>query len=336
MMAAHSPPRFFRLAGRGIFLCLFLFRWVPHLAFSLIRGVAMHESSSCSREDALGDCGRPCDSLSCLLSTALWLRCSHSIVVQETPSAKDVDLKCSITFLFNDATCLPLLPMSLDWPVHPFGRSDSSEPLLPPDAPSDGPRRVALPASERSRWRQGALQVQPQILQRTTGWDGCGPFLSEGLRSITWNTPGLVGSVFSRQRNREFKLNYLKKLLDHTNIICLQEVLGKDEFLQAIHVLGPRFRLFGTFLPDNENAGGSAICIHRNLRSEGAIVTHVVTCQGRDHLMKIRSGQHSLVIVNVHFEPELKAATWQFEYYSPTLACISPWCGSYFGRFQHL
>ena len=128
--------------------------------------------------------------------------------------------------------------------------------------------------------------------------------LSEGLRCITWNTRGLVGSVFSRQRNREFKLNYLKKLLDHNNIICLQEVHGRDEFLQAIQVLGPRFRLFGTFLPDNENAGGSAICIHRNLLPEGAIVTHVVTCQGRD-LVNIRSGQHSLVIVNVHFEPEL-------------------------------
>ena len=138
----------------------------------------MHESSSCSREDALGDCGRPCDPLSCLLFTALWLRCSQSIVVQETPSAKDVDLTCSIKFLFNDATCLPLGPMSLDWPVHPFGRSDSSGSSLPPDAPSDGLRRVALPAYERSRWRQGTLQAQPQILQRTTGWDGCDSFLS--------------------------------------------------------------------------------------------------------------------------------------------------------------
>ena len=51
--------------------------------------------------------------------------------------------------------------------------------------------------------------------------------------------------------------------------------------------------------------GGSAICIHKDLLSEYAIVTHVVTCQSRDHLVNIRSGQHSLVIVNVHFEPEL-------------------------------
>ena len=63
---------------------------------------------------------------------------------------------------------------------------------------------------ERAAGRQDALQTQPQMLQRTTGWDGCGSFLSEGLRCITWNTRGLVGSVFSRQRNREFKLQYLK------------------------------------------------------------------------------------------------------------------------------
>ena len=98
-----------------------------------------------------------------------------------------------------------------------------------------------------------------------------------------WNTRGLVGSVFSRQRNREFKLKYLKRLFD-------QEVHGKDEYLQAIQVLATQFQFFGTFIVDNENAGGSAICIHRNLPPEGAIVSHVISCQGRDHLESI--GDH--------------------------------------------
>ena len=75
------------------------------------------------------------------------------------------------------------------------------------------------------------------------------------------------------------------------------------------------FRLFSCWLRDfgslvplflkTKNAGGSAICIHRDLLPEDAIVTHVVTCQGRDQLVNIRSGRHSLAIVNVHFEPEL-------------------------------
>ena len=31
----------------------------------------------------------------------------------------------------------------------------------------------------------------------------------------------------------------------------------------------------------------------------------MVTCQGRDHIVNVRSGCRSLVVVNVHFEPEL-------------------------------
>ena len=116
--------------------------------------------------------------------------------------------------------------------------------------------------------------------------------------------PGLVGS-FSPSKGTG-NLNFLtsKKLLDHNNIICLQEVHGKDEFLQATKVLAPQFRLFGAFPPDNENAGGSAICIHRELLPEEVIVTHSITCHRRDHLLNIRSERHSLVVVNVHFEPE--------------------------------
>ena len=45
--------------------------------------------------------------------------------------------------------------------------------------------------------------------------------------------------------------------------------------------------------------------IHIHLLPDDAVVTHVVTCQGRDHIVNVRSGCHGLVIVNVHFEPEL-------------------------------
>ena len=116
---------------------------------------------------------------------------------------------------------------------------------------------------------------------------------------------GLVGSVFCKQKNREFELKYLERLFDANNILCLQEVHGKDEYLQAIQVLAPRFRFFGTSIPFNENAGGSAICIHRDLLLDEAIVTHLVNCHGRDHLVSNQSGRRNLVIVNVHFKPEL-------------------------------
>ena len=73
--------------------------------------------------------------------------------------------------------------------------------------------------------------------------------------------PGPRWICFYKTKEQEFKLRCLKKILDDNSIICLQEVHGKDEFLQAIQVLAPRFRLFGTSCPDDENAGGSAICI---------------------------------------------------------------------------
>ena len=50
----------------------------------LNRGVALHESSSCFQEIFLDDCGRPCDSPSCFLLSALWLRFDQSLSVQET------------------------------------------------------------------------------------------------------------------------------------------------------------------------------------------------------------------------------------------------------------
>ena len=170
---------------------------------------------------------------------------NQSILVQENQSAKDTDMTCSKMLPVKATTCLQVGPISLDWLVDPSARSGFSRSSLPPEVPSGEQQLGALPASTRSRWRQDALQAQPQILQRTKGWDGCGPFLSEGMRCITWNTRGLVGFVFSKQKNREFKLKYLRRLFGANNILCLQEVHGKDEYPQAFQVLAPRFRFFG-------------------------------------------------------------------------------------------
>ena len=145
----------------------------------------------------------------------------------------------------------------------------------------------------------------PQVQQDSAGRDACGHFPDDGLQCVTWNTGGLVGSVLSSQRNRELKLNFFGKLIENNNVICLQEVHGKNEFLQAVQVWAPRFRLFGTFIPDNENAGRSVVCIHEDPPPEDAIVTHVIARQGPDHILNVLSGRKNLVIVNVHIEPEL-------------------------------
>ena len=192
-MAAFSPSRLFcRLGSRGAFFCGFPFRWVLHSVLSLSRCVIVHGAASCFRDGSLSDCECTGETLSCLFFTALWLQSIQSVVVLEAQSTKDIDLTCFKTFPIKTTTCLQVGPMSLDWPSDPFARFDLSCSSLFLVVPSDEQQRGDLPASTRSRWRQDALQTPQQILQRTTGWDGCGPFLSEGIRCITWHTRGLV------------------------------------------------------------------------------------------------------------------------------------------------
>ena len=150
------------------------------------------------------------------------------------------------------------------------------------------------------RWGRDALQP-PEIQRARLNRNTCVHIHDDGFRCVIWNTRGLIGSPTSPQLSRERIHNYFTRLAKNNDIICLQEIHGKHEFPQAIQVLAPQFRLYGTFIPKILNAGGSAICTHKNLLSEGAIITHAVTCQGRDRIVNIQSGARNLVVVNVHF-----------------------------------
>ena len=55
LLFASSP--FCRLAYRGALVRGFRFRWALHFVLYLIRGVALHDSACCSREDYLGHLG---------------------------------------------------------------------------------------------------------------------------------------------------------------------------------------------------------------------------------------------------------------------------------------
>ena len=120
-----SPP-FRCLAGRGPFFRGFPFRWALQFAFSLARCLTLQDATPCSREDLLYECGRPCDTPSCLFSTALWLRQSQSILTQGVQQTKDIDLTCYKTLPTKSVTCLQVGPMSLEWPVAPPAGSDQS------------------------------------------------------------------------------------------------------------------------------------------------------------------------------------------------------------------
>ena len=85
-----------------------------------------------------------------------------------------------------------------------------------------------------------------------------------GLRCGTWNTRGPIGSPTSHNLPGKENTHILNDLPRIT-----------ISFLQAIQVLVPQFGLYGTCMPNNLNVGGSAICIHKGLLPDGAMVTHV-------------------------------------------------------------
>ena len=157
--------------------------------------------------------------MSCLFFSALWLRCNQSILVQKTQSAKDTDMTCSKTLPIKATACLQEGPMSLDWPVDPWARSDLSRSSLSLDAPSDEQQLGAFPASTRSRWRQDALQAQPQILQRTKGWDGCGPSFPKAC-DVLLGTPEVSLDLFSPNQRTECSNSNISKDFDAKNILC--------------------------------------------------------------------------------------------------------------------
>ena len=45
---------------------------------------------------------------------------------------------------------------------------------------------------------------------------------------------GVPFDLFSKQKSREFKPEYLKKVFINNNIICLQELHGKEKCLNAM------------------------------------------------------------------------------------------------------
>ena len=192
------------------------------------------------REDLSFECDHFCHTSLCLSFTALWLQQSQSILVQETWQPKDIDFTCYKTLPTKSITCLHVGPMSLEWPVALPAGSDPYSPSPSHEDPRGEHPGDALPVSPHSRWRRDALQP-PQVQQCSVDWNTCVNFPSGGLRSVTWNTGGLLGSVTSSQNCREHKHNCFRRLIENSNIIFLQEVHGKNEFLQTIQVCAPRF-----------------------------------------------------------------------------------------------
>ena len=108
-----ASPLFRRLAGRGSFFRGFPFRWALQFVVSLVHCTTFRDLAPCTRKDSLNECSRPCDALSCLFVTALWLRQSQSILLQ-VQQANDIAWTCFKTLPIESVTCLQVVLVSLE------------------------------------------------------------------------------------------------------------------------------------------------------------------------------------------------------------------------------
>ena len=120
--------------------------------------------------------------------------------------------------------------MSLEWPVAPPAGSDQSSVSPSHEDPYGGHPEDALPTHPHLRWRRDAL-LPPQIQRGSLDRHSCVHVPDGGLRCVTWSTRGLIGFPTSTQLSREQKHHYFSRLIENNNIVCLQEVHGKDEIL---------------------------------------------------------------------------------------------------------
>ena len=61
------------------------------------------------------------------------------------------------------------------------------------------------------------------------------------------------------------KNQYIQRLYENSDVICLKETHGKIKLLQPSFVLHTQFRMVGTFVNDHVNAGGSAMFSRKTL-----------------------------------------------------------------------
>ena len=221
-------------------------------------------------------------------------------ILTHTQRSNELDMVCRRIPPFGSITCSQVRPIAFGWPLPPAGGlGQSSLSLSREEANGERPEKRSICSSTfalatrcSSTTRSTARPIEQEHVCTYSRWRS--PVHDLEYERAYWdlqvlrNFPGR-GSMY-----------ILHDLPRTTTSSVFKKFMGRMIFYQAIQVLAPQFRLFGTFVPNSLNAGGSAVCIiHKNLLLDGAIVTHVVTCQGRDHIVTIQSGDRNLVVVNV-------------------------------------
>ena len=142
-------------------------------------------------------------------------------ILTQVQQTNDIDLTCYKTLPTKAVTCSPVEPMFLMLPEAPLEGSDQSGLSPSHEDPNDEHPEDALLASPHLRWRRDALQP-PQIQRGSLDRNTYGHVPNDGLRCVTWNTRGLIGSPSSLQFFKERKHNPFSRPTENNNIICLQ------------------------------------------------------------------------------------------------------------------
>ena len=134
------------------------------------------------------------------------------------------------------------------WLVAPTGGLDPPCLALSREDTNEEPLGNDHLASPRLRWRRDAIQP-PDIQQVRLDRTRASIFLVTAFDASPGTREGLLDHLL-HQFSSEMNNNYFTRN-DKNNIIFIQGIHGKHEFLQAIQVLHPQFRLYGTFIPNN-------------------------------------------------------------------------------------
>ena len=260
--------------------------------------------SAVSLEDPPYDCSRPCDTLSCLLFTALWLRHSQSILTQDIQQTKDVDLTCYKTLPNKSVTVYKWDPCPLSgWWLH---LEDPTNPAF------HRLRRIPITDTWKTIFLHldvnvGDAMPSNHLKYSEVVWIGThvSIFLKAVFDVARVTQEGLLDLRFLHKLPGKGTITTSVDLPEATTSSAFMKFMERTSFFTLFkcshRVSSSLVRLY----PTMQTQVVQAICIHEVLLPDDAVVTHLVTCQGRDHIVNVRSGCQSLVVANVQFEPEL-------------------------------
>ena len=130
------------------------------------------------------------------------------------------------------------------------------------------------------------------------------------LRTASWNSRGLFGSVTALQWKVAGKYQRVAGLSLKSDVLCVQETHGCAEDVEAMSRQLNQFLWFSTFC-SHTYGGGCMIGIRKSIAEKFHTIRHTEVCEGRIHCIDCIGEAGSLQVVNVHLVPGLARGEWR-------------------------